>query len=82
MILHDIATPVVTTSVSSEFTIGDGEEIVAGGYPLPRTWESASAAAEAMESLCWHPGRFAGPFRVIPVVVQRTEHGTVLAVTP
>lgn len=72
--------PVLTRT--TEYAVSDGEEIVAGGYPLPRTWASESAAVEAMGNLCWHPGRFAGPFRVIPVTVQRTKQGTVLSVTP
>lgn len=66
--------------ISSEFTVSDGEDLVAGGYPLPRTWPTREGAESAMDSMCWHPRRFAGPFRVVPVTVTRSPYGTVLAV--
>lgn len=69
------------TISTSEFTVSDGEDLVAGGYPLPRTWPTEAEAAEAMFRMCWHPRRFAGPFRVVPVTVTRTKYGTVLSVT-
>lgn len=68
------------TTIVSEFTVSDGEDLVAGGYPHPRTWPTEAEAAEAVSRMCWHPRRFAGPFRVVPVTVTRTKHGTVLSV--
>lgn len=65
----------------TEFTISDGESVVAGGYPLPQTWPTESEAAEAMARMCWHPRRYAGPFRVIPVTVVRTKYETTLSVS-
>jgi hypothetical protein len=78
--LPTITSPTLPTFISSEFTVSDGVDIVAGGYPLPRTWATEEEAAEVMLGLCWSPRRFAGPFRVIPVTVHRTKHGTVLSV--
>lgn len=63
------------------YTVTDGEDIVAGGYPLPRTWQTREAAEEAMKGMCWHPKRHAGAFRVEPVRVEVSRWGTVLAVT-
>lgn len=68
------------TTIATEYTVSDGEDIVAGGYPLPRTWATEAEATEAMSRMCWHPRRFAGPFRVVPVTVTRTKYGTVLSV--
>ena len=84
MILPTINTdsiPSDLTTSASEFTVSDGEGLVAGGYPHPRTWPTEAEAADAMFSMCWHPRRFASPFRVVPVTVTRTKYGAVLSVT-
>lgn len=69
------------TTIVFEFTVSHGENLVAGGYPHPQTWSTETEAAEAMSRMCWHPKRFVGPFRVVPVTVTRTKYGTVLAVS-
>ena len=61
--------------------ISDGVDFAAGGYPLPRTFQTEEGAEEAMRGLCWHPRRYAGPFQVVPVRVTRSRYGTVLAVS-
>ena len=68
------------SSSSIRFTVTDGADIVAGGYPLPRTWGTQEEAAEAMRDMCWSPRRFAGPFRVEPVRVESSKWGTTLSV--
>ena len=40
------------SSSSIRFTVTDGADIVAGGYPLPRTWGTQEEAAEAMRDMC------------------------------
>ena len=72
--------PADLTSTFTAYTVTDGEDFAAGGYPLPRWWETEAEAAEVMRNLCWHPRRFAGPFRVEPVEVVRTKYGTTLSV--
>lgn len=78
--LSTITSPILPNFIFTEFTVSDGVDIVAGGYPLPRTWATEQEAAAVMSGMCWSPRRFAGPFRVIPVTVHRTKHGTVLSV--
>lgn len=67
-----------TTTVA--YVVTDGEDIVSGGYPLPATWPTAEGAREKMAGMCWHPRRFAGPFRVEAVEVETSRWGTTLAV--
>lgn len=69
------------SNITTAYTITDGAEIVSGGYPLSRTWDTQEAAAAAMKEMCWHPKRHAGPFRVETVKVETTQWGTVLSVT-
>ena len=63
MNLPTINTPDLSSSISKParpgFIITDGEERVGSG-----AWEHRTEAEAAMASLCWHPRRFAGPFRV------------------
>lgn len=69
------------TTTHIAYTITDGQDFAAGGYPFPRTWDTAEAAEKAMAGMCWHPGRFAGPFKMVPVEVETSRWGTVLSVT-
>ena len=66
--------------VKHAYTITDGVCVVSGGYPTPRTWATVQEAQQGMASLCWHPLRFAGPFRVEPCEVHLSHWGTVLDV--
>jgi len=75
-----ISLPSDLTSTFIAYTITDGDDICAGGYPLPRWWETEAEAAKVMGDMCWHPRRFAGPFRVEAVDVVCTKYGTTLSV--
>lgn len=72
--------PTNLSSTFTAYTITDGEDFCEGSYPLPRTFKTKSEAADVMSRMCWHPKRFAGPFRVEPVTVVRSMWGTTLSV--
>jgi hypothetical protein len=72
---------VPTLTLTTAYTVTDGRDFVAGGYPLPRVWATRAEAEADMRSMCWHPDRFAGPFRVEAVRVAMSTHGTVLDVS-
>ena len=54
----------ITKPARAGFIITDGAE-----RALDLAWESREDAEARMRDLCWHPRRFAGPFRVEEVVL-------------
>ena len=68
------------STITTAYTITDGEDFAVWGGYHARTWATRAEAEAAMRDLCWHPKRYAGAFRVEPVQVECSRWGTVLEV--
>ena len=65
--------------VVTEYVVTDGVDVVMYGAPgapgAYRHFATPEDAAAAMDTLCWHPRHFNGPFRVEAADVTRSVFG-------